>query len=299
MQRFQGTVAKPVLFAGVGLHSGSLVNLEILPLPPDSGIVFQRTDLSHAERILASPSNVFSTFLSTTIGKQSNTVATIEHLMAAFWGMGIDNALVLVSAGEIPILDGSSAPFVDKFLETGVQIQHVPRAFLSVKEGFRVSEDDKYVDYVPPFDKDSAQLEVKCIVEFPSVAIGRQELDFIFTQDNFMRINEARTFCHIESVRVMREKGLALGGSLDNAVVVDNEKVLNTEGLRYSDEFVRHKILDFIGDIALLPGSLVGKITLYKNGHTLHSLFTKKFMEELKKAEKHPSVGKRIFSAFG
>jgi len=299
MKRFQGTLAKPVPFVGVGLHSGSLVNLEVIPQAPNTGILFERTDIS-ASPILACPSNISSTMLSTTIGKSPNTVATIEHLMAAFWGLGIDNALVRVSAQEIPILDGSAAPFVDKFSEVGIQIQHIPRSILILPEAFEIIDGDKFIRYEPPTDLDNPYLDIHCTVAFPSAIIGKQSLEFRYSEEVFLKISEARTFCHLDDVKMMRSQGLALGGSLDNAVVVDNEKVLNTDGLRYKDEFVRHKLLDFFGDIALLPGTLAGKVTMCKNGHALHAKFTNKIMTYLEKSESpSKSFSKRIRSAIG
>ncbi len=288
MKRFQGTVARPIQFVGVGLHSGSLVNLEVLPQGPNMGILFERTDiLSHP--ILACPSNISSTVLSTTLGKGAQSVSTVEHLMAAFWGLGIDNALVRVSAGEIPILDGSSAPFVDKFTEAGVQIQHVPRSLISLPKAFEIRDGDKYIHYEPHKNRNDTSLEVSCFVDFPTTTIGQQSLAFRYSFEEFLKISEARTFCHLNSIQQMRAQGLALGGSLDNAVVVDDEKVLNTEGLRFPDEFVRHKLLDFFGDIALLPGNLTGKVILCKNGHHLHANFTRKIMSYLEASEQELS----------
>ncbi len=282
MKRFQGTVTRPIHFAGVGLHSGSLVNLVVLPQGPGTGILFERMDLS-AEPILACPGTISSTVLSTTIGTPPNSVATIEHLMAAFFGLGIDNALVRVSAGEIPILDGSAAPFVDKLSEAGLQIQHVAKPMIILSEPLDVIEGDKFIRYEPPSPgaEKFGHLDILCSVDFPSASIGKQSLSLRFSQQEFLKLCEARTFCHLESVKIMHAQGLALGGSLDNAVVVDDEKVLNADGLRFPDEFVRHKILDFLGDIALLPGFLVGKVILCKNGHSLHAKFTKKIMTHL------------------
>lgn len=298
MKRFQGTVARPIQFVGVGLHSGSLVNLEVLPQGPNTGILFERIDL-FASPILACPANISSTMLSTTIGKSPNIIGTIEHLMAAFWGLGIDNALVRVNAPEIPILDGSAAPFVDKFNEVGLQIQHIPRQIIVLPEAFEIIEGDKFIRYEPLQESEKPYLNVHCAVDFPSPIIGKQSIEFQFSEETFLKISEARTFCHLDSVKLMRSQGLALGGSLDNAVVIDDEKVLNTDGLRYPDEFVRHKLLDFFGDIALLPGTLAGKVILCKNGHGLHAKFTQKIMTYLDKQEPSKSFGKRLRSAIG
>lgn len=293
MKRFQGTVSRPIHFVGVGLHSGNLVNLTVMPQVPNTGILFERTD--HPGKVIhASPDQISATVLSTTLGQAPHSVATIEHLMAAFFGLGIDNALVKVSAGEIPILDGSSAPFVDKFMEAGVQIQHVPKLLISLPEAFEIVEGDKFIKYEPIKNSHAPRLEIVCSVDFPSSAIGKQELEMCFSQEEFLKISEARTFCHIESVRIMHAQGLALGGSLDNAVVVDDHKVLNVDGLRFVDEFVRHKVLDFLGDIALLPGALVGRFTLNKNGHGLHAKLTKKIMSFLRNNSDSVSSSKNL-----
>lgn len=278
MKQFQGTVTRSIHFAGVGLHSNKLVNLEILPLEPGSGIYFQRTDLAAAEPIKALAPNISSTVLCTTLGHGNNSVATIEHLMAAFYGLGIDNALVLIDNKEVPILDGSSAPFVDKFVETGVQIQHEPRPIVAPDEPIEVHSDGGYVKYTPPKSSGEEEcLKIHCSIDFSdSKAIGRQSFACEFSRETFMGICEARTFCHVDQVNAMRSRGLALGGSLDNAVVVDDMKVLNADGLRFENEFVRHKLLDFIGDLSLVPGHLCGSVEIYKGGHKLHALFTNK-----------------------
>ncbi|MBI2603538.1 MAG: UDP-3-O-[3-hydroxymyristoyl] N-acetylglucosamine deacetylase [Deltaproteobacteria bacterium] len=279
MKRLQGTVTREIQFAGVGLHSGRLVNLTILPLGPNSGIYFERTD-TDAEPVLASPFSVTSTMLCTTIGEAPHSISTIEHLMAAFFGLGIDNALVRVSASEVPILDGSAAPFVDKLVEAGLQIQHVAKKIIAFPEPFVISEGEQYIKY-EPLDDPSA-LEIECSIEFPHSVIRAQSFQMRFSREEFMRICEARTFCHIDSVKTMRAQGLALGGSLDNAVVVDDNRVLNADGLRYEDEFVRHKLLDFLGDVHLLPGVLAGKVTLHKAGHRLHAQFTRHILSQVK-----------------
>ena len=280
---YQGTVTKKIKFAGVGLHTGKLVELEISPLEPDSGIIFQRTDLPNSHSILAHPSNVVSTTLCTTIGHEDTSIATIEHLMAAFSGLGIDNALVHVNACEIPILDGSSVPFVDKLNEVGVQIQGKKRPIYIPTEPIEVSIGDQIARLEPSSESENENLptlDIFCSIDFQSSsAIGEQSLHLKVNRRNFMDICEARTFCHIEDVNKMRSQGLARGGSLDNAIVVNDTNVLNLEGLRYQDEFVRHKMLDCIGDLALLGARLTGKLTLHKAGHHIHTLLTKKIIQ--------------------
>jgi UDP-3-O-[3-hydroxymyristoyl] N-acetylglucosamine deacetylase len=276
MSRFQGTVTKEVNMTGIGLHSGRPVELRILPATPNHGIYFCRTDLPNQAPIFAHPLQVSATQLSTTLGPLGAHVATVEHLMAAFAGVGIDNAIVWVDGPEIPILDGSSAPFVEKFLEVGVQIQNVRRKQFLLSEPFEVRNGDQYVRYEPwgflPLTHQPALL-IEGHVEYASDAIGRQTLTFPFSHKNFLSLQSARTFCHVDDIEQMQSRGLAKGGSLHNAIVVDGERVLNPDGLRCEDEFIRHKILDFIGDIALLGGQLVGKVTLHKGGHRLHVEF--------------------------
>jgi UDP-3-O-[3-hydroxymyristoyl] N-acetylglucosamine deacetylase len=267
---FQGTLKEKASFAGVGLHSGRVVNLEVWPASPNTGIVFHRSDRMDARPILAHPFNVTSTDLCTAIGTDGSAISTIEHLMAAFAGLGIDNAYVRVDSSELPILDGSSAPFVDKFRAVGIdRSSHVRRQFV-VKKPFEVRSGDAFIRVEPyPHQK------FTCNIQFDnSAAIGRQRLEMEFGEDSFLAICEARTFCHINDVNSMRAMGLARGGSLDNAIVVNDEAVVNADGLRYEDEFVRHKLLDCIGDLALLGGRLVGKITTSKSGHALHAKFT-------------------------
>lgn len=295
MSLFQGTVARSIKFAGVGLHTGKLVNLEIHPLPPHSGIFFQRSDIPEAKPILACAAHIQSTELCTTLGDDKTSVATVEHLMAAFFGLGIDNALVKVDAVEVPILDGSAAPFVDKLSEAGIQIQPAKRKLIFIDEVITASYQDQFIRFTPPNPyqiKDlekNPTLDFECDIEFASKAIGKQSLSIRFGKETFMQLCEARTFCHVDSVKFMRDKGLALGGSLDNAIVVNNDSILNLDGLRYSDEFVRHKLLDCIGDLALLGGSLVGKVTLHKAGHTLHAQLVKNITAYLEKKKISPT----------
>lgn len=273
MERHQGTIKRSVRFIGIGLHSGRQVTLDVLPATPGTGIVFQRTDLAGAEPIAAHYGNISSTDLCTTIGHGANSVSTIEHLMAAFAGLGIDNAFVRIDAAEVPILDGSAAPFVDKLLAAGIAKVGGARHQLVVKEAFEVRQGDKFMRVEP-----SSTLEFDCSIDFASAAIGRQHLAFTFSRSNFLDLCDSRTFCHSREVDALRAAGLALGGSLENAIVVTDTDVMNSEGLRSKDEFVRHKLLDCIGDLALLGAPLVGKVTLSKGGHALHARFMKEMM---------------------
>ena len=274
----QTTVGQKLRFVGIGLHSGRPVTLEILPARADTGIVFQRTDLTGAAPLPAVARGIRSTELSTTIGSGVNSISTIEHLMAAFVGLGLDNVLVRLDGPEVPIMDGSAQPFVEALLHAGTRKVGGGRRLLLVKETFEVRDGQRLMR-VEPADK----LSFHCEIEFASAVIGRQSLDFTFGRSAFLELSGARTFCHVKEVNAMRAAGLALGGSLDNAIVVTDAEVMNTEGLRTRDEFVRHKLLDFIGDLGLLGAPLVGKVTLVRNGHGLHA----RFMQELlaRKAE--------------
>lgn len=274
MKVLQGTLNSAVTISGIGLHTGRRVRVDILPAPADSGISFLRTDRADSRELKAAVENITSTTLSTTLGSGSSSVATVEHLMAAFFGMGIDNARVLVDSSELPILDGSAAPYVAQFARVGIQAQTVSRRFLVLTDEFRVSEGDKFIEVSPGIGS-----HFTCSIDYTSKAIGAQEHAFRLGQDNFFDLCDARTFCHFDEIEMMRSRGLALGGSLENAVVVNNETVLNDEGLRHNDEFVRHKLLDCLGDFYLLGGVLVGQIRMNKPGHTLNAQFMRALKE--------------------
>jgi UDP-3-O-[3-hydroxymyristoyl] N-acetylglucosamine deacetylase len=262
--------------------------------PQGSANWMEITSVSDTSSIV--PPQATPSTLSTTIGWEDNSIATIEHLMAAFAGLGIDNALVEVSGREVPVLDGSAAPFVDKLCEVGVQLQTRKRKLFMPSSGFTLTIGQQKIKYEPyhPLSEaglgENPRLEINCSIDFPaSQAIGCQTYHMEFNHRTFMDIYDCRTFCHIDEVNHMRSKGLALGGSLDNAVVVNNHAVINNEGLRYPNEFVKHKLLDFIGDLSLIGGRLVGKVNIYKGGHTLHAAFTKRILQECEQAEERAS----------
>lgn len=273
MDRHQSTIRRKIQISGTGLHSGLTVAVEILPAPAGTGIVFERSDLPHAKPILATAHNLVSSELCTSISNGEATVSTIEHLMAAFVGLGIDNAVVRIDAAEVPILDGSAAPFVDQILAAGIcKVDGFRRLFV-VREAFEIRDGARLMRIEP-----DEKLRFDCNIDFASSkAIGRQSLDFTFSRSAFLSLCDSRTFCHIREVDAMRAAGLALGGSLANAVVVNDDAVVNPEGLRNPHEFVRHKLLDCIGDLALLGAPLVGKVTLVRTGHAMHA----RFMQEL------------------
>jgi UDP-3-O-[3-hydroxymyristoyl] N-acetylglucosamine deacetylase len=274
MERQQRTIRRPIRLTGIGLHSGLPVHLDILPAKSNHGITFRRTDLLGVEPLLAHASNITSTELSTTLGHGQNSVSTIEHLMAALFGLGIDNAEIFLDGPEIPIMDGSSSTFVDAIFESGTMQLDAPKKVLVAKEAFEVRDGDRWMR-ISPCD----ELIFDCQIEYPSAAIGRQHLSLSFNRTSFLELSNSRTFCHVREVDAMRAAGLALGGSLDNAIVVTDTAVINETGLRSQNEFVRHKVLDAIGDLALLGAPLLGRITMHKNGHGLHALFMKELLK--------------------
>jgi UDP-3-O-[3-hydroxymyristoyl] N-acetylglucosamine deacetylase len=275
MQIFQHTLARKVALSGKGVHSGRVVKMEIIPQEPNYGIKFERTDLTRKVLISADASQISETTLCTKIGLGPISVGTIEHLMAALFGLGIDNALVKVNAPELPILDGSSKEYVRAILDAGIIQQSAYKKLLVVKKPFEFHQGDKYVRIEP-----DSKLSYDCRIDFADPIIGKQSLKIDFSTNAFLNVADARTFCFKRDVDAMREKGLALGGSFANAVVIGDSGVLNEEGLRFEDEFVRHKLLDCIGDLALIGAPLVGKITVNKPGHDLHAHFMKALLKE-------------------
>lgn len=274
----QKTIAKKVSTQGIGLHSGDAVKLSLLPAPANSGVIFKRTDVKNESeaQVFADFRAVSATMLGTTLtNKFGVEVATIEHLLAALWGMEIDNVIVEVNSAEMPIMDGSSAPFVEMIMRAGVKEQDTPRQVLKIMQEIRVGDKQKYAKLVPAEEGFSVRFEI----DFDDKAIARQKNEFAFAANTFVDdIARARTFCMKKDVDMMHAAGLARGGSLENAVVVDDGKVLNPEGLRFTDEALRHKVLDSIGDLFLAKHRIQGGFIGYKSGHkinneALHTLF--------------------------
>lgn len=270
----QNTIKQRVDFSGVGLHSGIPATMSVLPAGIGHGVVFKRTDSAAASPVKASWEQVSITDLSTSVGANESRVSTIEHLMAALCGLGIDNAMVEISGPEVPILDGSAKQFVEAFESSGLQIQNGPKQIWRIKKAFLFEDGVKVVKLEP-----AAFTEYRCTISFTDSVIGRQTIVYRHSAKAFAELAMARTFCHYRDIDTMRRAGLALGGSLENAVVVTDEGVMNPDGLKGGDEFVRHKLLDAIGDLSLLGAPLAGRITLYKTGHGIHA----KFMRELMK----------------
>lgn len=265
----QRTLKNTIRATGVGLHSGDKVYLTLHPAEPNTGIRFRRVDLDEPVTINAIPENVGETMLSTTLVKDGVKVATIEHLLSALAGLGIDNAIIDVSAAEVPIMDGSAGPFVFLLQSAGVTEQDVPKQYIRITKPIRVETDDKWAAF-EPFEG----FKVTFTIDFDHPAfpdhLKTSVMDFSST--TFVKeVSRARTFGFMKDIEFLRENNLALGGSLDNAIVVDDDKVLNEDGLRYADEFVKHKILDAIGDLYLLGHSLIGEFKGYKSGHALNN----------------------------
>lgn len=265
----QRTLKNVIRATGVGLHTGKKVLLTLRPAAANTGIVFRRVDLDPPVEIPAKPENVGDTLLSTSLGKGSVRISTVEHLLSAFAGLGIDNAYVDVSAPEVPIMDGSAGPFVFLIQSAGLEEQNVRKQFIRIKRRVMVEDGDKWARF-EPFDG----FKVSFGIEFEHPVFDEKskfaEMDFSTT--SFVKeVSRARTFGFMREVELLREQNLALGGSLDNAVVVDDYRILNEDGLRYENEFVKHKILDAIGDLYLLGHSLIGAFSGYKSGHALNN----------------------------
>jgi len=274
MDLWQRTVAKDVSCTGIGLHSGKKVNIIIKPTPPDSGIIFERVDVSPSCAVRASFDQVVATNNATTIGFNGSSVSTVEHIMAAFFGMGIDNALVQIDGDEVPIMDGSSAPFVWLLKNAGVTVQNSCKRFVVVTKQVSVEDGNRSVHLYP-----CNELKITYRIDFDHPLIKDQSYELLFSESNFVQeISRARTFGFLKDVQTLRENGLAQGGSLDNAIVMDEFRVLNEDGLRYKDEFVRHKILDFIGDLAILGHIPIGHFVVERSGHYLNQKLLRKVM---------------------
>jgi UDP-3-O-[3-hydroxymyristoyl] N-acetylglucosamine deacetylase len=273
---YQRTLVRNIRCEGVGVHSGKKITLTIKPAVSDSGIIFKRVDIKNNNIIQASYSNVVDFNLCTVLGNTSGVrIGTVEHLLAAFVGCRIDNAIVEVNAEEIPIMDGSSGPFVALIERAGSIVQNTSKKFLKVKKEVIIEEGDKFITLTP-----SDELEFDISIEFNHPKIGNQRALFNNDKQSFnFDISRARTFGYAKDVEKLRSIGLARGASLDNAIGLDDHSIMNPEGLRYSDEFVKHKILDCIGDLSLAGYGLIAKVTAHKPGHRLNNLILHKLFD--------------------
>jgi UDP-3-O-[3-hydroxymyristoyl] N-acetylglucosamine deacetylase len=265
----QRTLKNSIRASGVGLHSGKKVLMTLRPAMPDTGIVFRRTDLGELVDIPAHAEYVGDTMMGTTLQKGDAKISTVEHLLSALAGLGIDNALVEVSAGEVPIMDGSAGPFVFLLQSAGIEEQKAPKRFIRILDTVHVEEGDKWARF-DPYDGFRVNFEIE--FDHPSFKKRSQTATMDFSTTSFLReVSRARTFGFMRDLESLRARNLALGGNLDNAIVLDDNRILNEDGLRYEDEFVKHKILDAIGDLYLLGHSLIGEFSGFKSGHSLNN----------------------------
>jgi UDP-3-O-[3-hydroxymyristoyl] N-acetylglucosamine deacetylase len=262
---FQKTIKQPVSCSGIGLHSGKPVNVRILPAEQNTGVIFRRVDLSNAE-IRASQEFITQVNYATSISNGKIKLFTVEHLMAALYGLGVNNVVIEMDADEVPILDGSAVPFVNLLLEAGIVRFEKPNYFLQVTEPIEVKDGDRYIHVYP-----SDHFDVSYTISFNHPWLRKQQKTIRINRESFIKeIAPARTFGFLHEIELMRANHLALGGSLENAIVLTEHGILN-EHLRFPDEFVRHKIMDLIGDLGLLRYRLLGHVVAYKAGHHLHS----------------------------
>lgn len=274
----QRTLKNTIRATGVGLHTGDKVYLTLHPSEANTGIRFRRVDLETPVMIAARPENVGETKLSTTLMRDGVKVSTVEHLLSALAGLGIDNAIIDVSAPEVPIMDGSAGPFVFLLQSAGVVEQDAPKHYIRIKRAIRVEDGDKWAAF-EPFDGFKVTFTID--FEHPAFSEHLKTAVMDFSSTTFVKeVSRARTFGFMRDIEFLRENNLALGGSLDNAIVVDDDKVLNEDGLRYADEFVKHKILDAIGDLYLLGHSLIGEYQGFKSGHALNNKLLLTLLEQ-------------------
>ena len=275
----QSTIANKVSFSGVGVHTGMYVNVNILPAPPNSGIIFKRIDLKKNNIVVPNFENVSEATLCTTVSNQFGVkVSTIEHLMAAFFGLGVDNAIVELDEQEVPILDGSAKDFVKILKETGLNTSDVPIKLIRINKHIEISEGDKYIS----LNKSNTTLEIEFEINYKNQIIKRQKNKVNVFEDNLEDIYNSRTFCLFEDIEKLKKLGLGKGGSLENAIVVKEDKILNRDGLRNEKEFVNHKILDCMGDLYLVGYRLIGSLKCRHGGHSLTNQLLRKVFSDNK-----------------
>jgi len=284
---YQTTIKKSVELVGIGLHKGSPVKLRLEPMESNSGIVFYRSDVSVSIPLV--PENVVDTKMATVIGKNGHVISTIEHLLSAVYAYGIDNLRVIVDADEVPVMDGSSASYCMLLDEAEVIQLDVPKKIMRIKKEIEVQEGEKYVKLSPAPD-----LQYDFTIKFPHPVIQKQEFVLKFTKESYKKeISRARTFGFLHEVQYLRSKGLALGGSLENAIVLDEKKILNPEGLRFEDEFVRHKILDAIGDMSLIGMNFIGNYEALAGSHDLNHKLTLALLADKENYEVIELIGEK------
>ncbi|HUO82865.1 MAG TPA: UDP-3-O-acyl-N-acetylglucosamine deacetylase [Gammaproteobacteria bacterium] len=272
----QRTLKNSIRATGVGLHTGEKVFMTLRPAPVNTGIVFRRVDLEEPVDVPATAENVGDTMLGTTLVQGTARVSTVEHLLAAFAGLGVDNAFVDLSAPEVPIMDGSAGPFVFLLQSAGLEVQNAPKRFVRILRRVEVEEGDKWARFDP---HDGYRINFRIDFDHPVFRKHTQTATMNFSATSFLKeVSRARTFGFMRDIEALRARNLTLGGNMDNAIVLDDYRVLNEDGLRYEDEFVKHKILDAIGDLYLLGRSLIGEFTGYKSGHALNNALLRKLL---------------------
>ena len=273
----QRTLKKAVSTVGIGLHSGKKVSMTLHPAPANTGIVFKRVDTNPPTTLELHPEKVGETMLCTALVEGPMKVATVEHLLSALAGLGIDNLYVELDAAEIPIMDGSAAPFLYLLLSTGISELNVPKRFIRIKELIQANKGDGWAR-LTPYKGFKASFEIE--FNHPAVSATRQSLEIDFSRQAYAsEIARARTFGFMRDVEMMRSRNLGLGGSLENAIVLDEYRVLNPDGLRYTDEFIRHKILDAVGDLYTLGHGIIGAFHGYKAGHAINNLLVRELLQ--------------------
>ena len=273
----QSTIANKISLSGIGIHTGVKVNMDILPSPPNSGIVFKRTDLKKNNIVIPNFENVSEATLCTTISNEFGTkISTIEHLMASFLGLGIDNAVVEIDSQEVPILDGSAKDFVKILKATGLKTSDVPIKLIKINKHIELEENDKYIS----LNKSNTTLEIEFEINYKNKFIKNQKNKVNIFEDNLEDIFNSRTFCLYEDIEKLKKIGLGKGGSLENAIVVKEESILNENGLRNKNEFVNHKILDCMGDLYLVGYRLIGSLKCSHGGHSLTNKLLRKVFSD-------------------
>jgi UDP-3-O-[3-hydroxymyristoyl] N-acetylglucosamine deacetylase len=272
---WQKTLSRPVTFTGIGLHRGRPATISVFPAAADTGIRFVREDLPNQPHVPAYHTCVRDTSRATTLGEGNSTFSTVEHLLAALQGVGVDNALIQVEGPEIPIMDGSAAPFTEMLLEAGLRPLPSPRTYLVIRRSIEYREKNQWMRVTP------GQPRITYSIDFPHPLIKRQRYSIALNTPEFRReIAPARTFGFLKEVEYLQSQGLALGGSLDNALVLNDSGVLNPGGLRFPEEFVRHKILDVMGDLTLLGMPLLGRVEVHRGSHDFHLKFIRHLIRQ-------------------
>lgn len=265
----QRTLKQSTQMVGIGLHSGKDVTLTLVPQPSDHGIIFERVDLPTRPRLVANAFLIQDTQMSSNLSQDGVRVGTIEHLLSALSAFGIDNLLIQVSAAEIPISDGSAYPFIQMIQNAGIQIQNAPKKFLKITQPVRVQDGDKWAEFLP---YDGYQLNFDINFNHPAIPQAQSHAQLDFSTQNFIeQIAPARTFGFLKDIEFLRQNNLALGGNLDNAIVLDEATILNPEGLRFGNELARHKLLDAVGDLSLIGHTPIAQFNAYKSGHALNN----------------------------